>query len=138
MNGLVSESIQSVENDFEFLPSFRVQDTFSVNDLLIWIWKIFQKWPVHNKNVKELFLVQAIWSCTCRIHQNVFHLIWMDIVKQIKQLVLLEELDNAINIDESFVWSLLVLQFMKDFEYHVLLIIFEVVTFLYFLLLVYS
>ena len=56
----------------------------------------------------------------------------MDVVKKIEQLILLEELYNTVNVDEPFFRAILVLNFVENVENHVLLIVLEIVAFLFF------
>jgi hypothetical protein len=62
----------------------------------------------------------------------------MDVVEKIEKLILLEELDDTINTDESLIGAILVLKLMEKVEDHVFFIIFEVVAFLGFFLFIHS
>jgi hypothetical protein len=62
----------------------------------------------------------------------------MDVVEKIEKLILLKELDDTINADESLIGAILVLELMKKVEDHIFFIIFEVVAFLCFFLFIHS
>ncbi len=138
MNGFVSKCVQCVENGFELLPSFWIKNALAMYNLLKGVWKIFEQGSVHDKYVKEFLFGQTLRLCTGRIFQNVFNLVWMDVVEKIEKLILLEELDDTINTDESLIGAILVLKLMEKVEDHVFFIIFEVVAFLGFFLFIHS
>lgn len=56
----------------------------------------------------------------------------MDVVKQIEQLILLEELYNTVNVDKPFFGAILIFELVEYVENHVLLIFLEIVAFLFF------
>jgi hypothetical protein len=58
----------------------------------------------------------------------------MDVVKEIEQLILLEKLYNAIDIDKPLIGAILVRQLVEYVENHLFLIIHKVVAFLLVLL----
>lgn len=58
----------------------------------------------------------------------------MDIVEEVKELILLEELDDAINVDESLVGAVLIFELKEDVEDHVFFVILKVVAFILFFL----
>ena len=130
----VPECVQSVEYLLQLCPALSVQYTFPMNHFLIRVRQILQQRPIHEEHIQKLFFSQTIGLSPGILFQHILQPIRMEIVEQIKQLILLKELNNFVNTSQSLIGSIGILNLPENINQHHPFIFLEIVTFRFFLL----